>query len=86
MLSAKVIGTATSTIKHPALVGYKLLVVQPFLNDNETVDGDPLVVVDTMGAGVGQSVVITSDGRHTRALMNSQTSPVRWTVLGIDDA
>ena len=85
MLSAKVIGNATATIKHESLQGYKLLVVQPYGTDGSTTDGDPLIVVDTIGAGSGQTVIITSDGHHTRALMNSDTSPVRWTVMGVLD-
>ena len=85
MLPAKVIGTALSTVKHESLDGYKLLVVQQFMEDGQTPDGDPFVAVDTIGAGIGQTVVLTSDGKHTRALMESPTSPVRWTVLGVSD-
>jgi ethanolamine utilization protein EutN len=85
MLSAKVIGNATATIKHDSLHGYKLLVVQPFMIDGVTPDGDPLVAIDLIGAGNGQSVILTSDGQFTRAIMNSETSPVRWTVLGVRD-
>ena len=85
MLSAKVIGNATATIKHESLRGYKLLVVQPYCTDGSTNDGDPLVAIDTIGAGSGQTVIITCDGHHTRELMKSDTSPVRWTVLGVSD-
>lgn len=85
MLAAKVIGNATATVKHGSLRGYKLLVVQPLLIDQATPDGDPLVVIDTIGAGTGQTVIITSDGQHTRSLMDSETTPVRYTVLGVSD-
>jgi hypothetical protein len=30
-------------------------------------------------------VIITSDGAGTRALVKSDTTPVRWSVLGIAD-
>jgi microcompartment protein CcmK/EutM len=38
-----------------------------------------------MGAGAGQRVILSSDGKGTRALLNSDTTPVRWSVLGIQD-
>jgi ethanolamine utilization protein EutN len=85
MLHARVVGTATSTVKHASLSGWKLLVVQPLAADRKTPDGDPLLAVDSLGAGTGSLVVITSDGRGTRELLKSDTTPVRWSVLGIDD-
>jgi len=66
--------------------GWKLLVVQPFLVDGRTPDGDPVLAVDSLGAGIGETVIISSDGRGTRALLGSDNTPVRWSVLGIVDA
>ena len=85
MLHARVVGTATSTVKHKSLDGWKLLVAQPLAADGQTPDGDPLLAVDSLGAGVGSLVMLTSDGRGTRELLKSDTTPVRWSVLGIDD-
>jgi ethanolamine utilization protein EutN len=86
MQLAKVIGTATATIKHPSLAGWRMLVVQPYGPDNATPDGDPLLAIDNFGAGSGQLVVITSDGKSTQQLVKSETTPVRWSVMGIADA
>lgn len=86
MLTGKVIGTATSTVKHPSMHGWKLLVVQPLGADGTSPDGDPLLVIDHLGAGINARVHITSDGRGTRELVGSETTPVRWSVLGINDA
>jgi len=86
MLLARVIGTAISTIKHASLRGWKLLVVQPYGVDGRTPDGEPLLAVDHLGAGIGQEVLITSDGKSTRTLLKSDTTPVRWSVMGIEDA
>lgn len=80
-----VIGTATSTVKHPSLAGWKLLVVQFFGADGRTPDGEPVIAVDTLGAGPGEQVVLTSDGKSTRALLGSETTPVRWNVIGLQD-
>jgi ethanolamine utilization protein EutN len=85
MQLAKVIGTATATIKHPTLVGAKLLLVQPALADGVTPDGDPLLAVDGVGAGIGETVMITSDGRGARELLKADATPVRWTTIGIKD-
>jgi ethanolamine utilization protein EutN len=85
MILAKAIGTATATVKHPSMDGWKLLIVQPMLADGTTPDGDPLLAVDSTGARRGDTVILTSDGRGTRELLKSDTSPVRWMVMGIQD-
>jgi ethanolamine utilization protein EutN len=80
-----VVGAATSTVKHRSLAGWKLLVVQPYGADGRTPDGEPVVAIDALGAGGGQRVIITSDGQATRELVGSDSSPVRWSVIGIQD-
>jgi ethanolamine utilization protein EutN len=80
-----VLGTATSTVKHPSLDGWKLLVVQFYTADGTTPDGDPVLAIDTLGAGAGQHVILSSDGKGTRDLVNSETTPIRWSVVGIQD-
>ncbi len=80
-----VIGTATATIKHASMQGRKLLVVQPRLTDGVTPDGDPVLAVDAVGAGHGETVMITSDGRGARELLKTDITPVRWTIIGIRD-
>ena len=85
MLHAKIVGTATSTVKHASMDGWKLLVAQPLLADLITGDGDPILAVDSLGAGAGDRVVLTSDGKSTRNLLQSDTTPVRWSVIAIED-
>ena len=85
MLSGLVIGTATATVRHASMRGWRLLVVQPLLADGRTPDGDPVLAVDALGAGVGGTVILSSDGRGTRELLQSDTTPVRWSVIGIPD-
>ncbi len=85
MLTGRVIGTATSTVKHPSMEGWKLLVVQPLASDGRSADGDPVLAVDRLGAGRGDNVIVSSDGRFTRELLQRNDSPVRWSVLGICD-
>lgn len=85
MQLALVVGIAVATQKHPSIVGQKLFVVQLKMNDGQAPDGDPQVAVDGVGAGVGQHVIITSDGRSARQLVGHDNTPVRWTVIGIQD-
>ena len=85
MFTAQVLGAATATVKHPSMEGWKLLIVQPLLSDGRTPDGDPLLAVDALSAGAGDRVIISSDGHGTQEMLNSQTTPVRWSVLGIVD-
>jgi ethanolamine utilization protein EutN len=86
MLHAKVIGSATATVRHPSLAGCKLLVVQPYQLDGQTPDGDPQLAVDRLGAGVGETVVLSSDGKFVRLMLGSETTPVRWSVIALEDA
>jgi ethanolamine utilization protein EutN len=85
MQLGQVIGTATATAKHSSMNGWKLLVVQPQMADGRTPDGDPQLAIDNLGAGIGQQVMISSDGAGTRELLGVDATPVRWSVIGIPD-
>lgn len=85
MYFGRVVGSATATVKHPSMEGCKLLLVMALKADGRSIEGDPILVVDTLGAGKGEEVMITSDGIWARELLGDNTSPVRWSVLGIPD-
>jgi ethanolamine utilization protein EutN len=82
---ARIVGRAISTIKHPSMQGATLLLALPLQADGRTIDGDPILVVDTLDAGRAEKVIITSDGKGTRELLKSENTPARWAVLGIPD-
>ena len=84
MLRGIVEGTATATIRHPSMKGWKLLIVQPTDVDRKP-DGDPVLAIDMLGAGHGSEVVISNDGKSTREMVGDTTSPVRWAVIGLVD-
>jgi ethanolamine utilization protein EutN len=86
MFIGRVMGTATATIKHPSMKGWRLLLVMALQADGRQIEGDPILVVDSLGAGRGEKVMITSDGIGARELLGSMQSPVRWSVLGICDS
>jgi ethanolamine utilization protein EutN len=86
MQLARIIGTATATVKHRSLEGARLLVVQPLMADRRTADGDPQLAVDTVAAATGDTVVITSDGRLLRELLKSDATPARWSTIALLDS
>jgi ethanolamine utilization protein EutN len=79
-----VIGHATATVKHPSLLGWRMAIVQ-MTGQSGQPEGDPIIAVDKWGAGAGTKVLLNSDGKAARDLMNDQHSPVRWFVIGIVD-
>lgn len=85
MLAGRVVGHATATVKHPSMKGWKLLLVQPLAADGASPDGDPVLVVDHLGAGRGDLVIVSSDGKHTQTIIGDPHTPVRWSVIGIVD-
>ncbi len=85
MQLGKVIGHATSTVKHPSMNGWKLLIVQS-LDAKGGADGEPVLAIDELGTGIGQRVMITSDGKAVSQMLGDDKSPVRWAVIGtVDD-
>lgn len=84
MRLARIIGHATSTVKHKSLIGWPLLVAQPLDGEGKD-EGPPQIVIDPFGAGIRQKVLITSDGAEARKLVGDDHSPARWSVLGIVD-
>lgn len=84
MQLANVIGRATTTVRHESMAGTKLLVCQMLGNENQPV-ADPVLVIDRLGAGEGDRVMITSDGKGVQEFLNSNNTPIRWWTLGIVD-
>jgi ethanolamine utilization protein EutN len=81
VLLARTIGHATSEIKHPSLNGAKLIVVQPLRSQTK----EPVLAIDRLGTTPGDIIMISSDGLGVRQVLNDETSPARWSVLGIVD-
>lgn len=79
-----VIGVATATVKHPSLKGWKLLVVQLVGVDDAT-DGEPILVIDSLGAGIGDRVIACNDGATAQTMVGVKATPARWFTAGIVD-
>ena len=80
MRIATIHGYATSTVKHRSLEGWRLLLAVP-----ESPDLAPQSVLDSLGAAIGQRVLISSDGSEARKIVKDERSPARWSVMGIID-
>ena len=79
----KVVGTVVATRKDETLVGFKLLVAQP-LDLHMRPEGAARVMVDTVGAGVGELVLYVS-GAAARNAIRSREGAVDTAVVGIID-
>ena len=84
MQIGRVAGHAVSTVKHPSLKGWRLLLVQ-LLGADDRPDGEPLLAIDRLGAAPGSRVILTNDGASAREMVGAKDSPVRWVVLGMCD-
>ena len=83
MLLAKVVGTVVATRKDERLVSSKLLVARP-VDPHGKAEGGYLVAVDTVDAGVGETVLIVS-GSSARMASGMKDCPVDAAVVGIID-
>ncbi len=84
MLLAKIVGTVVATRKDPRLVSSKLLVVRPVDPKGKT-EGGYLVAVDTVDAGVGETVLIVS-GSSARMAEDCKDRPIDTSIIAIVDA
>jgi ethanolamine utilization protein EutN len=85
MQIARVIGTVVATQKHHKLEGAKLLLVQPLTVDDAP-RGTPLLTIDSVGAGVGEKVLIVIEGRAAGEALRRRAAPVDAAIVGIIDA
>jgi len=81
MWLGKVVGTVVAPTKNETLVGCKLLVVQP-LNLDGMNSISLQVAIDTIGAGNGDTVLITT-GSSARHIMGNDNSAVDTAIVGI---
>jgi microcompartment protein CcmK/EutM len=83
MTLGKVIGTIWATRKDEGLVGMKLQIVRPVDLDLQVKDGF-LIAVDSVGAGVGEIVLIAT-GSSARLTEITKNKPVDAVIMAIVD-
>ena len=84
MILGRVIGNVVCTIKHPALDGCKLLLVQPIDRQGRS-KGRALVAIDSVGAGAGETVYWCR-GREASFPFLPAEVPTEAAIVGIVDA
>ncbi len=89
MFVARVTGSLVSTQKVDAMVGYKLLIVEPYRLEAQqrkslATTGRTFVAVDMLGAGVNDYVLITM-GSSARMTPETKNMPIDAVVTGIVD-
>lgn len=84
MLIGKVIGDVVATRKHPSHEGLKLLLVQPLELDG-TDRGTAVVAVDSVDAGIGDRVLLATEGFSAMTAVNRPLSPTEMAVIGVID-
>jgi ethanolamine utilization protein EutN len=84
MQIGKVIGTLVATKKHHKMDGAKLLLVQPL-----TLEGKPrgvaVLAIDSVGAGVGERVLLVVEGKAAGDALGRKAAPVDAAIIGIVD-
>ena len=84
MRLARVIGSVVATRKHRTLVGAKLLLTQPVDRDGRPA-GPSHLAVDSVGAGVGELVLLVLEGRAAGTALGRRAAPVDAAIVGIVD-
>jgi ethanolamine utilization protein EutN len=83
MLLARVVGTVVATRKDQRLEGHKLLVVRG-MDPSGKPEGNYLVALDTVDAGVGETVLVVN-GSSARMASGMKDTPVDAAIVGIVD-
>jgi ethanolamine utilization protein EutN len=83
MFFAKVIGTIWATRKDESLQSFKLQFIQP-INAMREKNGDPIIAVDTIGAGPGETVFYIT-AREATIPLPVEMAPVDASIVGIVD-
>jgi ethanolamine utilization protein EutN len=85
MLIGLVIGDVVATQKVPSHEGRKILIVQP-VNLDGTDRGDPILALDAVGAGLGERVLVTTEGFSAMTAVGRPNSPIDSAVIGVVDS
>jgi ethanolamine utilization protein EutN len=78
MIIGKVTGNIVSTRKNENLVGSKFMIIEP--QDG----GKTFVAVDNVGAGIGETVLVTT-GSSARLALHNTNAPCDAVIVGIVD-
>ncbi len=85
MLIGRVVGDVVATQKSPSHEGRKILAVQP-LNLDGSDRGEIVLALDAVDAGVGDRVLVVSEGFSAMTAVGRPQSPIDMAVVGVVDS
>jgi ethanolamine utilization protein EutN len=85
MILARVVGNVVSTQKDRRYEGGRILVVQP-VNPDGSAAGDELLALDSVDAGVGDTVVVVREGWSASTAATGQPgAAIDSAIVGVVD-
>lgn len=85
MILGKIIGNVVSTVKSIGYESRKILIVQP-VDPSGAPKGQSFLAVDTVQAGVGDTVLVLEEGGSARMILDEpETFTIKAVIAGIVD-
>jgi ethanolamine utilization protein EutN len=84
MILGRIVGNVVSTQELDSYRGFKILVVQPVKPDGKP-HGATFLAIDSVQAGVGDTILVIDEGNSARQIINDKTAPIRSVVAAIVD-
>ena len=85
MQICRVVGNLVATQKNRKLEGAKLMLVQP-LGLDDAPRGATLLAIDSVGAGVGERVLVVIEGKAAGDALGKKAAAVDAAIIGIVDS
>ncbi|GMU32251.1 MAG: EutN/CcmL family microcompartment protein [Planctomycetia bacterium] len=85
MILGIVRGSIFSTIQHAFYRNRKLLIVD-YIDPAGKPTGKYVIAIDSVGAGVGETVLVNDEGNGARQVLNDPMGPARSVIVAIVDA
>jgi microcompartment protein CcmK/EutM len=85
MILGKIIGNVVSTVKESGYESRKILIIQP-VDPSGTSKGKSFLAVDTVQAGIGDTVLVMEEGGSARMILDEhETFTIKAIIAGIVD-
>ena len=86
MRLARVVGNVVSTVKERGYYGYKLMLVEYFDPKSGVPQGPRMIAFDCADAGIGDTVLVNTDGGAGNMLLNDDFAIVDLVICGVVDS
>jgi microcompartment protein CcmK/EutM len=84
MILCKITGTIVATQKKESLKDQKILIAQPITLDGNALGSD-FLAIDTVDAGVGDTVLVVREGQAAAQLLKRKDVPVHSVIVAVVD-